>query len=150
MSFKATYCFGTEEEIQAQLEEKNKGAAGQPDDYNELTADDLAGDPDIVIARYDNDATSDLQVAFMGDDEAGKIVEIHGTVHVAGSAYTIIVPKEGSSIKTRFNLYIANKPSAEELPQEEDEAVVKAIVWKVNDRWALVTDADHFKTETVE
>ena len=144
MGFSATYCFGTEEEIQAQLEERSAGAAGQPEDYNDLTADDLAGAPDFVVEQGDNDAASDLQVAMMSDDMAGKIVEIHGTVDVAGSSYSIIVPKEGSSTKTKFYLFIANKPSAEFLPQEGEEAVVKAIIWKINDNWELVTDENNF------
>lgn len=145
--YKATYCFGTEEEIEEQLQAKNAGAAGQPEDYNDLTASDLAGDPDEIIEKGDNDAASTFQMAMMGDDIGGKIVEIHGTVNVLGSAYSIIVPEEGTSFKTTFNLYIANKPSADELPKDDEEAVVKAVVWKVNNMWSLVTDAEHFTAE---
>ena len=145
--YKATYCFGTDEEIEAQLAEKNAGAAGQPEDYNELTASDLAGDPEVVVEKGDNDAASTLQMAMMGDDVGGKIVEIHGTVKASGSSYYIVVPQEGTSFQTRFYLFIANKPAAEELPQDGADAVVKAVVWKIGNQWELVTDAEHFTAE---
>ena len=147
MDFKATYCFGTEEEIAEQMEARNAGAAGQPEDYNELTAEDLAKEPEIVVEAGDRDAAGDLQVAMMGDDIGGKIVEIHGNVHISGSSYCLLVQEEGSSRATRFYPFIANKPSADELPLEGDAAVMKAIVWKVNGNWELVTDAEHFTTE---
>jgi len=147
MDFKATYCFGTEEEIEEQLAAKNAGAAGQPEDYNDLTAADLEGAPDVVVEAGDRDAASDLEVAMMGDDIGGKIVEIHGIMDVSGSSYYVVVQEEGTSKKTRLYLLIANKPSADELPVDDDNVVVKAIVWKVNGNWELVTDADHIEVE---
>ena len=83
----------------------------------------------------------------MGDDIGGKIVELHGTVGAAGSSYYITVPREGSSMESKFYLYIANQPTEDKLPKAGEEAAVKAIVWKVKDHWELVTDAQHFTGE---